>query len=96
MKHCLKLWSVSLFAVILATACAPAASPSGLQTESPFPSAAPTAAPTATSPAATQAAPTPTVQIIATSRGPDLEATNPTSVSLASGGLQLVEFFRFT
>jgi hypothetical protein len=30
-------------------------------------------------------------QPVATSRGPDLEATNPTS-----GGLQLVEFFRFT
>jgi hypothetical protein len=35
-------------------------------------------------------------QPVATSRGPDLEATNPTSVRLASGGLQLVEFFRFT
>ena len=42
--------------------------------------------------------PTPTldVQPVATSRGPDLEATDPTTVSLASGGLQLVEFFRFT
>lgn len=35
-------------------------------------------------------------QPIATSRGPDLEATDPTTVSLASGGLQFVEFFRFT
>jgi hypothetical protein len=33
---------------------------------------------------------------IATSRGPELHATDPTTVSLASGGLQLVEFFRFT
>jgi hypothetical protein len=33
---------------------------------------------------------------IATSRGPDLHATDPVTVSLASGGLQLVEFFRFT
>ena len=33
---------------------------------------------------------------IATSRGPELHATDPTIVSLASGGLQLVEFFRFT
>jgi hypothetical protein len=33
---------------------------------------------------------------IATSRGPDLEATDPSTVSLASGGLQFVEFFRFT
>ena len=33
---------------------------------------------------------------LATSRGPELHATDPTSVSLASGELQLVEFFRFT
>jgi hypothetical protein len=33
---------------------------------------------------------------VATSRGPDLHATDPTTVSLASGGLQFVEFFRFT
>ena len=35
-------------------------------------------------------------QPVATSRGPDLHATDPSAVSLASGGLQLVEFFRFT
>jgi len=33
---------------------------------------------------------------VATSRGPDLEATDPRTVSLASGNLQFVEFFRFT
>lgn len=33
---------------------------------------------------------------VATSRGSNLEATDPTTVSLASGGLQFVEFFRFT
>jgi hypothetical protein len=33
---------------------------------------------------------------VATSRGPDLHATDPTTVSLASGQYQLVEFFRFT
>ncbi len=38
----------------------------------------------------------PTALPIATSRGPNLEATDPATVSLASGGLQLVEFFRFT
>lgn len=32
----------------------------------------------------------------ATSRGPDLHATDPSTVNLASGGLQFVEFFRFT
>ena len=31
-----------------------------------------------------------------TSRGPDLEATDPSTVTFASGNLQLVEFFRFT
>jgi len=35
-------------------------------------------------------------QVVATSRGPDLEATDPTTVSLNSGDLQFVEFFRFT
>ena len=38
----------------------------------------------------------PTAQAVATSRGPNLEATDPTTVSLASGGVQFVEFFRFT
>jgi len=33
---------------------------------------------------------------IATSRGPNLEATDPSTVSLASGQVQFVEFFRFT
>jgi hypothetical protein len=33
---------------------------------------------------------------IATSRGPNLEATDPATVKLDSGGLLLVEFFRFT
>ena len=36
------------------------------------------------------------VQPVATSRGPELHATDPTTVSLASGQLQFVEFFRFT
>lgn len=34
--------------------------------------------------------------IIATSRGDSLEATDPAGVALASGELQLVEFFRYT
>ena len=38
----------------------------------------------------------PTPFPIATSRGPNLEATDPSTVSLASGQLQFVEFFRFT
>ena len=38
--------------------------------------------------------PEPVVQ--PTPRGPDLVASNPANVQLASGQLQLVEFFRFT
>ncbi len=33
---------------------------------------------------------------VATSRGSELVASDPVAVNLASGGLQLVEFFRFT
>jgi hypothetical protein len=42
------------------------------------------------------ATPPPTVQAMATSRGPNLEAIDPTTVQLASGGVQFIEFFRFT
>lgn len=42
------------------------------------------------------ATPPPAAQAVATSRGPNLEAVDPTTVSLASGGVQFVEFFRFT
>lgn len=37
----------------------------------------------------------PTAIPIATSRGPNLEATDPETVNMASGGLQFVEFFEF-
>jgi hypothetical protein len=48
------------------------------------------------SPNSATPAPIATAQAVATSRGPNLEATDPTTVSLASGGVQFVEFFRFT
>jgi hypothetical protein len=54
--------------------------------------AAPTLEEAPAQPTATAAAILP----VATSRGPELHATDPTTVSLASGGLQFVEFFRFT
>lgn len=47
------------------------------------------------SPAASEP-PTQAVLPVATSRGPDLHATDPSTVSLASGQYQFVEFFRFT
>ena len=90
--------ALSLLAVLLA-ACAPETT----VTNAP----APTQQPGAAAPTLTLAAPTPepatqpvpgeaTALPVATSRGPDLEATDPATVSLASGGLQFVEFFRFT
>jgi hypothetical protein len=54
------------------------------------------ASPTVPKAMATSTVPPLPVQAVATSRGPELEATDPTTVSLASGQLQLVEFFRFT
>ena len=79
---------LSLIALLLA-ACAPEATPTNLPVVEP-----PTAAAVST---ATQApAEGSTALPVATSRGPNLEATDPTTVSLASGGLHFVEFFRFT
>ena len=97
--------TVSLFLLLLAS-CAPAA-----VTELPSadqPSIERPAPPVVVEPSATPApkgetpagptleADAPTPLPIATSRGPDLHATDPSTVNLASGGLQFVEFFRFT
>ena len=94
--------SLSLLAVLLA-ACAPSA-----VTEAP-PAQPIAIGPTATFPApiptldqSSQPTAEPTQQLaptalpVATSRGPNLEATDPSTVSLASGQIQFVEFFRFT
>lgn len=93
-----------LLAVILVSACAPAVTSVPSTAEVPTQVLAPELpTPTVTlqptlAPVETAAVPTQTVEVqaVATSRGPDLEATDPTTVSLASGKLQLVEFFRFT
>ncbi len=93
--------TVVLVAIFVASACAPAAA------TNPPPAAE---IPAATSAPAVEvistatgevAAPAPTQAVaevlpVATSRGPNLEATDPTTVNLAAGELQLVEFFRFT
>jgi hypothetical protein len=99
---------LGLFAVIFVSACAPAVTPTPstvevatqvLNPELPFstataqPAVIPTEALIEDTAVPTQPA---AIQPVATSRGPDLEATDPTTVSLASGGLQFVEFFRFT
>jgi len=87
----------SLIATIAVSSCAPAV------TSTPAASIAPaTVAPkdlsTLPVPETTIVPPTQAVEVlpVATSRGPNLEATDPTTVNLASGQLQLVEFFRFT
>ncbi|HUE97959.1 MAG TPA: hypothetical protein VMN99_01825 [Anaerolineales bacterium] len=92
--------SLCLLAALLA-ACAPDSAPTN-------PPATATQPPVVFAPTATIAAPIlepatepapgeeATALPVATSRGPDLHATDPTTVSLASGGLQFVEFFRFT
>ena len=89
--------SLAMIAIYLA-ACAPMSSPvsPGQTAVAPSPTTLPaidTATPAALSPTEVLA---PSALPIATSRGPELHATDPATVSLASGGLQLVEFFRFT
>ncbi|MBL8050779.1 MAG: hypothetical protein JNM46_06110 [Anaerolineales bacterium] len=96
MKSRLFFLTVSLLLILLAVSCAPA---TVTESASPVDSASATEAIVPTSEAVTQSAVStevPVVQPVATSRGPDLHATDPTTVSLASGQLQLVEFFRFT
>jgi hypothetical protein len=93
--------SLSLLAVLLA-ACAPA-------TNTVVPAQQVSSEPSATfvppvqtldNPAQATAAPTealaPTPFPIATSRGPNLEASDPTTINLAADGVQFIEFFRFT
>ena len=92
--------SLSLLLLLLAS-CAPSAA-----TEAPgvdLPPVQEPAAPVAVEPSAVPAIESPVVEAaaptplpVATSRGPDLHATDPATVSLASGQLQFVEFFRFT
>ena len=86
--------SLVLFAVFLA-ACAPAGTPANLPAAATQPSTE-TASAATLEPATQSPAGEATALPVATSRGPDLHATDPTTVSLASGGLQFVEFIRFT
>ena len=89
----------SLLAILLTSACAsnatatqPVAEPSATALEDPVDL---TATPVF-SESPVPATPPVDVQPIATSRGSELHATDPTTVSLASGQIQFVEFFRFT
>jgi hypothetical protein len=95
--------TTGLLTVSLLVGCAPALSPAPAQpvppvTEppveaSPIPSV--TLPPVAVTEVPATQMPTETPQVIATSRGPHLEATDPSTYTRASGGLQLVEFFAF-
>lgn len=108
MTHRIKIWSLILVTTLAISACAPAvtATPSVVEpppaapTEAAAlpPGAIPTQPPVASFTAVPSEIPSPTAVVlpVATSRGPELEATDPTTVVLASGGLQFVEFFRFT
>ena len=96
------LLSSSLFAVLLLSSCAPATSESVVL---PTPAEANTPLVDAPSPTL-EAVVQPTLELtpteavavlpVATSRGSELHATDPTTVSLATGQLHFVEFFRFT
>ena len=83
---------------LLVTACGPSVISSTNQPNTEF---SPIPEPVALTPPVinqqlSESVPGPTIVVAATSRDPNLEATNPTTVKLDSGGLQLVEFFRFT
>ena len=91
------LLRTSLIAVLLA-ACSPAQNTPPAEMTQPPTASIPTATLAPTLESGTEIAPSEQATALpaATSRGPDLHATDPTTVSLASGGLQFVEFFRFT
>jgi hypothetical protein len=96
-----RLISPLLILAALLAACAPATAspePAAPATQPPAASPATMAPPAATTLDAATEPPLAeaTALPVATSRGPELHATDPTTVSLASGGLHFVEFFRFT
>lgn len=96
MKNRLFFLSGCLLIALAAVSCAPTAV---TESATPVESVPATEAIVSTNEAATSITLTeevPVVQPVATSRGADLHATDPTTVSLASGQFQLVEFFRFT
>lgn len=88
--------------ILVAASCAPQAAvdPTARVSSTATPSAPPAESPlprfTATGPAVSTILPTTATPLpVVTSRGDRLEATDPDTVNLASGGLQLVEFFAF-
>ncbi len=92
-----RLISIIAAGVVLA-ACTSAPEHAQPAVPASLPTAAQAPASTTVAPAVTPNAETGPAAVVpaATSRGPNLEATDPLSVKLDSGELQLVEFFRFT
>jgi hypothetical protein len=90
----LSIMLMTSFIAVLLAACVPPAASKTVNPPVLVPSLTPDNSLQVTA-AATEAI-APTAYPLATSRGPNLEATDPGMVKLASGGLQLVEFFRFT
>lgn len=88
--------TLSLFAVLVAVSCAPTAATNAPTDAVVIPATEALVNPSPPEATASVPAEVPVVEAAATSRGPNLEATDPTTVNLASGQLQLVEFFRFT
>lgn len=96
MKHRIFFLTSLLVTVLLIIACSPASATQESIVLPPTASAnEQVVVPETTVPNA-EATQIPAVLPVATSRGDSLEATDPSTVSLASGQLQLVEFFRFT
>ena len=96
MKSRIFLLNLVLTAVLLAS-CAPKAAQPPAPVGVDVPQAATPAPVDTTQPQQPQSQATEApVQVIPTSRGDKLQATDPATVSLASGDLQMVEFFRFT
>lgn len=91
-----------LFAVIVVLGVALAACGTAAQPPAAVPVVAPpTSVAEATLTGTASAAPTQPATLVAptpaaTSRGPELQASDPEAARLDSGSLQLVEFFRFT
>lgn len=97
MKHTQISLTLILVAVIMA-ACAPQANTAtpNLVQESLEPESTPVAPTETLTPAQPVQPEPPTPQPVATSRGSQLVATDPSLVNLASGKPVLLEFFRFT